>query len=433
MPLSVAIIGSGPSGCYTVEALLKRLGSEVRIDLIDRLPTPFGLVRAGVAPDHQSIKAVTRRFEKAATAAQVRYLGNLEVGRDVSLDELRGLYDAVVLATGAPLDRPLGIAGEHLTGVIGSAAFVGWYNGHPDHAALDVPLRHDRAVIIGNGNVALDCARILAKTSAELAASDIVAHARHVLADHPTRHLTLLGRRGPLQVAFTRQELVEMGELERAAPLVDPAAFPPEEADAAFDPGHRKVIATLREFAARAPAPERPVTVEFRFFARPVEILGDGRVESIRVERTRLEGERAVGTGEMYELPCGLIIPCIGYLTSPIEGAPFDSAAGRFANTDGVIAPGLFAAGWARRGPSGTIGTNKDDGDLAAANAAAVQPAGRLGPDGLDRLLAGRGVQVTSFSDWRTLDEAERSRARDPAPREKFVALTEMLETIRSR
>lgn len=429
--LSVAIVGSGPAGCYTAEALLKRCGADVAIDIIDCLPTPFGLVRAGVAPDHQSIKGVARRFEATAASPNVRLLGNIAVGWDISVADLVAAYDAVVLATGAPLDRTLGIPGDDLPGVIGSAAFVGWYNGHPDHAMLDVRLDCPGAVVVGNGNVALDCARILAKTPEELAASDIVAHARDELKESAVRHITILGRRGPHQVSFTRQELAEMGELARARPKVDPAQFPPEEADAALDPAQRKIVQTLRGFAGHA-ARETPVVIDFAFLARPLRIEGRKRVERLVVERTRLEGDRAVGTGETFAIPCGLVIPCIGYQTSPIPGVPFDETTGRFANTDGYIAPGLYTAGWARRGPSGTIGTNRADGDMVATAIATAGPApgGRAGPAALDRLAAERRLRTTTLTDWRALDSAEVMRARGGAPREKFVALDHMLATI---
>ncbi|MDO9486804.1 MAG: FAD-dependent oxidoreductase, partial [Sphingomonadaceae bacterium] len=360
--LNVAIIGSGPAGYYTAEGLLKSFGDGVRIDIIDRLPTPFGLIRAGVAPDHQSIKAVSRRFEATSLAANVRFVGNLAVGDGVTLDELRQLYHAVVIATGAPADRKLGVPGEDLAGVIGSAAFVGWYNGHPDFADLALPLDAESVCIIGNGNVALDVARILAKAPAELSGSDIAAHAADALRGSQVRDIHIIGRRGPHQVGFTPKELGEMGELQRAYPVIEPADFPPAVADASLDPGLRKVVGFLREFAGRPPRRDAAVRVHFHFFAKPVGVEGDGKVERLVLERTALTQDgQAIGTGDTYRIACGMVVPCIGYRTSPIPGVPYDAALGRFANADGRIAPGLYCVGWARRGPTGTIGTNRPD------------------------------------------------------------------------
>ena len=297
----IAVVGSGPAGYYTAEACQKQFGDAVRIDIIDRLPVPFGLIRTGVAPDHQSIKAVSRRYEQVALSDNVRFVGNVTVGSDVSIAELCDLYDAVVLATGAPTDRPLGIPGDDLPGVIGSAAFVGWYNGHPDFADLDPPLDAGEFAVIGNGNVALDIARILAKESSEFEGSDIVAHALELLAKASTRKVTIVGRRGPHQIGMTPKELGELGHLARARPVVDAADLPPESEDAALDPGQRKSVTHLRSFAATASGngADKPVTIVFDFFARPVAIAGDGKVERLVVERTRLdENGAAVGTGE---------------------------------------------------------------------------------------------------------------------------------------
>ena len=424
----VAVIGSGPAGYYTAESLLKRLGDEVRIDIIDRLPVPYGLIRSGVAPDHQSIKAVSRRYEQVALSPQLRFLGNVSVGADVSIEELKSLYDAVVLATGAPHDRRIGIPGDDLPGVIGSAAFVGWYNGHPDFADLDPPLGVAAAAVIGNGNVALDVARILAKTSAEFAGSDIVRHAYDALETSAIRTIHVLGRRGPHQIAMTPKELGELGHLEAATPRVDPADFPPEDADAALEPGLRKSVGHLRSFAGLAGG--KPKTIVMDFFAMPVAIEGDGKVERLIVERTTLtEDHRAVGTGETYAVECGLVVSCIGYHTPRIEGVPFDDKLGRFANADGVIGDGVYAVGWARRGPTGTIGTNKPDGAQAAEQiAAGPGDSGKAGGEGLDALLESRSVDVVSFSDWQKIEAAENARAREGSPREKFTSVVELLE-----
>ncbi len=423
----IAIIGSGPAGYYTAEAAQKAFGADVRIDMIDRLPVPYGLIRFGVAPDHQSIKAVTRRYEAVALSDNVRFAGNVTVGRDVAIDELRALYDAVVIATGAPADRPLGIPGDDLPGVIGSAAFVGWYNGHPEFAGLAPPLDAAAAAVIGNGNVALDVARILAKTSAEFEASDIAAHALEALSASAIRRISLIGRRGPHQIAMTPKELGELGHLTRAAPQVDPADLPAESADAALEPGQRKSVAHLRAFAASQA--EKDIAIEFDFFAKPRAIEGEGRVERLIVERTRLTPEGAEGTGETYAIPCGLVVSCIGYRTPPIPGVPYDQRSGRFANADGRVAPGLYCVGWARRGPSGTIGTNRPDGYAVVEAIAADQPAaaGKAGHAGLAALLAERKVDLVTFRDWQKIEAAEAGRARAGSPREKFIDVAAMI------
>ncbi len=430
----VAIIGSGPAGYYSAEGLQKILGDEVRIDIIDRLPVPYGLIRSGVAPDHQSIKAVSRRYEKVHLSPHVRFLGNVLVGRDVSIAELQGLYEAVVLATGAPQDRPLDIPGSDLPGVFGSAAFVGWYNGHPDFADLDPPLHVEAAAIIGNGNVALDVARILSKTSEEFAGSDIVGHAFEALAASAIRSIHILGRRGPHQIAMTPKELGELGHLAEAAPQVDPADLPSESEDAALEPGLRKSVAHLRDFAA-APTPKRK-RIEFDFYASPVAIEGEGKAERLIVERTRLSDDlRAIVTGKTYTIPCGLIVSCIGYRTPPVEGVPYDESRGRFTNRDGVIGDGLYCVGWARRGPSGTIGTNRPDGFEVADKIAAAFGQGssaKAGAAGLDALLQSRRVDAVAFCDWQRIEAAEAARARQGNPREKFIRLDEMLGVCRA-
>jgi NADPH-dependent glutamate synthase beta subunit-like oxidoreductase len=428
----IVIVGSGPAGYYAAEACQKLFGEEARIDIIDRLPVPYGLIRFGVAPDHQSIKAVSRRYEGISLADTVRFIGNVTVGVDVSVAELQNLYDAVIFATGAPDDNPLEIRGADLPGVYGSAAFVGWYNGHPDFADLAPVLDTPGAVVIGNGNVALDVARILAKTRGEFAGSDIVNHALDRLETSAITQISILGRRGPHQLAMTPKELGELGHLARATPLVDPADLPPEADDAGLEPGVRKSVTHLRSFA-RGETEPKIVTVNFDFFAKPVAIEGEGRVERIIVERTVLDADsRAVGTGETYTIACGLVVACIGYQTPPLDGVAYEAGRGRFANIDGRIAPGLYCVGWARRGPSGTIGTNRPDSyaviDLVAQDIGAG--AGKRGYDGLAKLMRQRGIEVVLFSDWQKIDAAETARARADAPREKFVNIADMLSVL---
>ncbi len=428
----IAIIGSGPAGYYTAEAAQKQWGDEVRVDVFDMLPVPYGLIRTGVAPDHQSIKGVAKRFEATNSLENVRFVGNVTIGADVTIPELQNLYDAVVLATGAPNDKPAGVPGEGLDNVFGSAALVGWYNGHPQFAKLNPDLSGRHAVVIGNGNVALDVARILAKTTGEFTGSDIVAHALHALQKSKIEQVTILGRRGPHQIAMTPKELGELGHLERACPRVDPADLPAEDDDLFLEPGQRKSVGHLRGFAAIPEAfrADKPVEIEFDFFASPKAILGEGQVTGVEVERTQLDSEgRASGTGETYVVPASLVITCIGYKSSPIPGVPFEESAGRFANDEGRILPGLYCVGWARRGPSGTIGTNRPDGfgvvekigeDIGAG-------AGKSGRAGFDKLAEERKLDVVTFRDWKKIEAQEEARARDGAPREKFVDVGEMI------
>lgn len=428
-----AIVGSGPAGFYTAEALSKAYEDQARIDIIDRYAVPYGLIRFGVAPDHQSLKAVSKRYDKVADTAGVDFIGNVTLGRDVSVAELLDLYDAVILATGAPNDRKLGIPGEDLPGVVGSAEFVGWYNGHPEFADLAPPLGGSHAAVVGNGNVALDCARILAKTRAEFEGSDIVGHALDALNKSSIRTITILGRRGPHQIAMTPKELGELGHLEAALPIVDLKDFPPVEADDALEPGQRKSVTILREFNdIRA---NKPKSMIFDFFARPVAIEGEGRAERIVVERTELDDKGgARGTGETYEVPASLVVSSIGYSTPPIEGIPYDDRDGKFLNDMGRIADRLYCVGWARRGPTGTIGTNRPDGYEVADQVAAAMPPGsasdRRGSIALKALLTSRGVMSTNYDDWRKIEKAEEARARPGCPREKFVRIEDWLRVL---
>lgn len=427
--LNVAIVGSGPAGYYAAERL-SRAGEAVHVDIIDRLPTPFGLIRGGVAPDHQSIKQVARRYEKTALEDNVRFVGNITLGRDISIADLMKLYDAVILATGAGRDRALGMPGEGLPGVWGSASFVGWYNSHPDFAGLDIRLDVSAVAVIGNGNVALDVARVLAKTAAEMAGSDIADYAGQAIQGAPIRDIHIFGRRGPEHVSFTPKELGEMGRLERCVSLIEGADIPEPEGDAKLPPHLRKVLPILRDFAANSPD-MKPVRIHFAFHAQPVEVLGSESVCGLRLERTRIVDGRAQGTGETVDIPCGLVIPCIGYRTSPIEGVPFDTARGCFNNDGGRVAPRLYVTGWARRGPSGTIGTNKPDGaEVADRLLAEVAPAGRPGRAGLDALLAARGVRIVTFRDWRRINAIEEAVAPGEKPRLKFSRVGDMLQVL---
>ena len=376
---------------------------------------------------------MSKRYEKVALSENVHFVGNVTVGEHITIAELQDRYDAVILATGAPNDRKLEIPGADLSGVYGSAEFVGWYNGHPDFAELDPSLEGRHVAIIGNGNVALDVARILSKTESEFAGSDIVAHALQKLMASNIEQVTILGRRGPHQIAMTPKELGELGRLEDAVPYVDPSDLPDEGDDALLEPGMRKSVTHLREFSGipESYRAEKKLRIEFDFFASPVEIKGEGQAQELVVERTALDNElRSQGTGETYTIPADMIVSCIGYQTPPIEGVPFEHGRGRFANNEGRILPGLYCVGWARRGPTGTIGTNRPDGyaiaDLIAEDIG--EGAGKSGRASLDELLSNRNADPVRFSDWKKIEEAEQARAREGSPHEKFVSIEEMLK-----
>ncbi len=432
MTISVAIIGTGPAGFYTADALIKK-GVDCKIDMIDRLPTPYGLIRAGVAPDHQTTKKVSRAFEKTAKTDQCAFFGNVEVGKDVSLAELKNMYDAVVLAVGAGHDRLCGIPGEDKKGVIGSATFVGWYNAHPDLRNLDPDLDTRNVAVIGNGNVAIDIARVLVKTREEMADSDLPEFAASAIEASPITDVYMFGRRGPIEAKFTNVELREMGELKNAVPLVDASQLPDEvgELENARDQRLKeKNLATLQEFTKHKAA-DAPKHVHFAFYANPVEVLGGDRVEELRLERTKVENGRAIGTGEFFEIECGLVIPAIGYRSLPIDDVPFDADKATVIHDDGRIEPGVYAVGWVKRGPSGVISTNRPDGAATAEHIAEDCGAGgKPGRDALQAVLAERNVRVVTFDDWKAIESAEEAAAPDPAPRRKFETVGEMLAVL---
>jgi NADPH-dependent glutamate synthase beta subunit-like oxidoreductase len=431
MPINIAIVGSGPAGLYTADSLLD--GGDVRIDIIERLPSPFGLIRFGVAPDHQTTKKISKAFEKTALRPEVRYLGNVQVGRDVTLAELREMYDAVVLAVGAADDRPLGIPGSDKKGVIGSASFVGWGNSHPDFAELAPNLDTKGVVVIGNGNVALDVARVLCKTPEELSSSDLSPKTAAAIQASPLTDVYLVGRRGPVEAKFTNVELREMGELEVCHPVVDLAQLPDKVDDVEDERDRRlkeKNLASLREFAAMTPG-AKTKRVHFMFFASPVEVLGDDRVEGVRFERTKVENGNAVGSGEFFTIPCGLVIAAIGYMSKPVAGAPFDNRRAIVPNNAGRVEPGLYAVGWIKRGPTGVISTNKSDGKTAAQQIREDIKIGmKPGGEALLKLLLERNVRVVTYADWQRIEKVEIGAAKPPAPRRKFGTVAEMLAVL---
>ncbi|HET8752267.1 MAG TPA: FAD-dependent oxidoreductase [Gaiellaceae bacterium] len=437
--MRVAVVGSGPAGFYAAGALLSA-DPPAEVDMFERLPTPWGLVRLGVAPDHPKLKTVSRAFERIAGQPGFRFLGNVEVGRDLHHADLVRLYDAVIYAVGAQTDRRLGIPGEELPGSWAATELVAWYNGHPDYQQLDFDLSVERAVVIGNGNVALDVARMLALTQEELAPTDATDASIAAIASSSLREIVLVGRRGPAQASFTTPELQEMGELAGADVVVDPADL---EGAEARDTNSERNLAVLRDFAAREPQGKLRRVV-FRFFHSPVAILGEERVEGIELVRNELdENERAVPTEERETVPCGLVFRSVGYHGVELPGVVFDARSGTIPNEGGRVEPGVYCAGWIKRGPTGVIGTNKKDATETVEVLLADAAAGRLEPKpdataaAVDGLLAERDVRVVEYDGWTAIDEVERAAGeKGGRPRVKLCSWDELLaaaERIASR
>jgi ferredoxin/flavodoxin---NADP+ reductase len=446
-----AVIGAGPSGFYATDQLLK---AGVAVDLFDALPTPYGLVRAGVAPDHPKIKSVTRMYERTATHPAFRFFGGVELGAEVMPEEVLERYHAVVYAVGTPTANRLGIPGDDRPGSVGATDFVAWYNGHPARADASFDLSCERAVVVGNGNVAFDVARMLVMDPGELASTDTADHAIAAFAAAAVSEVVILGRRGPAQAAFTNPELRELGALAHADVVVDPAELDLDPGSAAWldsddaSPTARRNVAMLREFAALRPS-GRARRVELRFSRSPVEILGEGdhgMVAGLRVARNRLEpdprgGVRAVATGEHEIIPCGLVIGSIGYRGRPLPGVPFDerrglirNEGGRVCEEDGTPRSGEYAVGWVKRGPSGVIGTNKKcAADTVAAllddlaHGRLADPPGDAG-DAAEAWLRTRVPGLVTWAGWEAIDEHERDRGAPAGrPRSKLVRVPEML------
>lgn len=423
---TIAIVGAGPSGCYVADALGRKLPG-ARLDIFDRLPTPFGLVRGGVAPDHQGTKNIARQFERTLGKDGVRFLGNVAVGRDVSYEELKAAYDVLVLTIGALEDRRLGIPGENLDAVHGSGQFVSWYNGIPDGRDLDPRLDGTSVAIIGNGNVALDIARLLAKTADELASSDLCAHARDAFAAARIEDIWLIGRRGPLEASFTTAELAEFGELSRVATLVDPAQLPhavPEEMGEEQRKLAEKNLDVLRCYAARGEQPAKPLRLHFLFNAAPVAIRGEGRARELVLKKG----------GENFSIAADTIISAIGYRSTPFPGLPFDTVRGTVAHVDGRVEAGVYAAGWCKRGPQGVVPANRADALAVAetilADLATRQTGAKPGGALIDALLAERGVRPVDFVGWQKINAAEIA-AGQGRPREKLTRLEDLLAVAR--
>jgi ferredoxin--NADP+ reductase len=451
----IAIVGAGPAGAFTAAALLRSRG-DAEIDLIERLPTPWGLLRGGVAPDHQEIKRLDERFHSETLARGCRFLGNVEVGVDVSHAELMRHYSAVIYATGAQTDKSLGIPGEDLPGSWAATEFVAWYNGHPDYRDLDFDRSAERAVVIGNGNVAADVTRMLTLGPEELERTDVADHALEVLRGSAIREVIVLGRRGPAQAAFTSAELRELGRLPGVGLRVAGAdvELDPVSSQWLADEGTftaRTNVELLREYAAAPRIGER--TIELRFLGSPVEIRGDGQVEGLDVRRNRIarapDGRLAAEPvdGPLDTIECGLVLRSVGYRAVPLPDVPFDerhfvlpNERGRVLSTDGEPVPGVYAVGWIKRGPTGILGTNKRDADETLSRLVEDLAAGVLpeppqpGREAIDALLAERKPDLVTADGWREIDahELERGRAEE-RPRVKLASRDELLAASGTR
>jgi ferredoxin/flavodoxin---NADP+ reductase len=464
-PIRIAVVGSGPAGFYAAGHLLKDPQGRIEVDMLERLPTPWGLVRSGVAPDHPKIKSVTRVYEKTAANPRFRYFGNVTFGEHVSREDLLAHYHAIVYATGSPSDRPLGIPGEELPGSHAATEFVGWYNGHPDHTDLEFDLLSaERAVVIGNGNVALDVARMLVLAPEELEPTDTADHALEVLAASRVSEVVILGRRGPAQAAFTNPELLELGELADADVIVDEGEL--ERALAVADPDAeanitcRRNVEILRDYATR-PTKGHHKRIVLRFLLSPAAFLADdhGRLGAVELIRNELVpapsgGLRANATDERETLAAGLAFRAIGYRGIPLPGVPFDERSATIPNDGGRVldadtrarAPGEYVVGWIKRGPSGVIGTNKKDAqetvnamlaDLAPSSNGAGGAGGEADahapstPDAsaVEALLRSRQPELVTYSGWEAIDRRERALG-EPAgrPRVKLTRIDELLQ-----
>ncbi len=451
-PLRIAIIGAGPSGFYAAGGLLQQGDYAVSVDMFDRLPAPFGLVRYGVAPDHQKIKSVTKVFDRTASDPNFRFFGNIDFGSDLTHDDLDRLYDQVVYAVGAQSDRKLNIPGEDARNSLSATEFVAWYNGHPDFADIDLDLDCESVVVVGVGNVAADVARILAKSEEELSGTDIADYALERLRDSSVKDIYVLARRGPAQAKFTNPEIKELGELDVADLLIAPKDLeldPASQEAAVNNPTIQRNLATMQAQALEA-STGKPRRIHLKFLTSPVEIQTDenGRVSAVVLERNELRADdtgylNSVGTGELETLPACMVLRSVGYRGLPLDGVPYDERRGVIPNRggrvinpkDGEVVPGEYVVGWAKRGPSGVIGTNKPDAlDTVSAmmeDAPTLEPAPSPNPAGVERLLQERGVRYVSIDEWRALDKMEVAKgAGQGRPRVKFTKIEDMLNAL---
>ncbi len=451
-PLRVAIIGSGPSGFYAAERLQKESGLSVEIDMFERLPTPYGLVRGGVAPDHQKIKTVTKVYDKIAANPSFRFYGHVNFGTDITHDEIARHYHAVIYAVGAQTDKLLGIPGEELAGSHPATEFVGWYNGHPDYRELSFDLTQETAVVVGVGNVAMDVTRILARTCDELVTTDIADYALEALEHSRVKTIYVLGRRGPAQAAFTNPEIKELGEMLDADIIIDPQELELDEHSAAFiktDRTAEKNVQIMQQLAQRAPS-GKSRRIIMRFLVSPVEILGTDRVEAVRIVQNQLvkrdDGSlTAKATDKTEVIPAGLIFRSVGYYGVALPGVPFYEKWGVIPNHEGRVLTAMngeqvigdYVVGWIKRGPSGIIGTNKPDSVETVEKLLEDMRDGKLfAPDAptreaVDALLRERSVRVVTYADWQRLDELEITNGTASGrPRVKYTRVEDMLNAL---
>ncbi|HEX3594140.1 MAG TPA: FAD-dependent oxidoreductase [Polyangiaceae bacterium] len=446
-PLRVAVVGSGPAGFYTAESLVKHKQVTAEVDLFERLPAPYGLVRYGVAPDHQKIKSVTVAYDRLCENPKLRFLGNVHVGqRDLSVEELVAHYDQVVFAVGCETDRHLGIEGEHLLGSHPATSFVAWYNGHPDFTGHAVDLDAERAIIVGVGDVAMDLTRMLLQPIEELAKTDIDDRALEAFKESRVKEVVLLARRGPAQAAFASKELEDIVEMPGIDVIIDH-----EHVRADIESGEEHDVLTKRKLEYMATLSTRRTgdaerRMVFRFLTSPVEIVGEGgRVTGLRIERNELVKDHqgrtsARGTGRFETIPTGLVFRSVGYRGVPIDGLPFDEKQGVVPNREGRVLrngellPNVYVSGWIKRGPSGVIGTNKSDAaatvqkmvEDVAGLSAEPRPGGAI-----DALLGSRDVRVITWSDWRRIDQIERERGGKLGKvRDKLTSLSDVLSAL---
>jgi len=453
-PLRVAIVGSGPSGFYAAEALIKS-DIDVKIDMLERLPSPYGLVRSGVAPDHPKLKQAILLYDKIAQSPEFNLIANVTVGKDISVNELRDSHHAIIFTCGAESDRRLGIPGEDLAGSYTATEFVAWYNGHPDYRERQFDLSNEVAVIIGQGNVAADVARILSKTVDELKHTDIAEHALDALAESKIKDIYVIGRRGPAQAKFTPKELREFGELEDCDSVVDPSELELNEAsikelEEKSNIGSKKIYDLFQKYADQATSSlassRKSRRCHFQFLRSPVELLGDSKLEKVKIEYNQLSGDpfkqSARGSGEFYELETGILFRSIGYRGVPIEGVPFHDSWGIFPNEDGritendEIVPQFYTAGWIKRGPSGIIGTNRACSVATVASLLADldtldSDEQKTGAEMLYPLLDSRNVRYLNYQEWTKIDLKEIERGEPKGkPREKFTFVNEMMAVL---
>lgn len=455
-PLRVAIIGSGPSGFYAADALLKnKQDIVVEVDMFERLITPHGLVRGGVAPDHQKIKNVTKVYDRTAAHEQFRYYGNVEFGKDITHAEMVEYYHQIVYAVGAQTDRQLGIPGEDLAGSHAATEFVAWYNGHPDYRHLTFDLSHETAVVIGNGNVAMDVARILASSVNELSKTDIADYALDALRESKVKKIVMLGRRGPAQAAFTNPELKEFGELEEAQVVISDEDVTLDELSANYvaegnDRSAEKNVQMLQQYHQLPADENKPKQIIMRFLVSPVEFVGDGKVEEVKIVHNELYlNERGTlrprATEQFEAFDAGVVFRSIGYRGVPLPDVPFYDRWGTIPNDEGRVTaehegkalPGEYAVGWIKRGPSGIIGTNKPDSQETANHMLTDASAGNTHTpttptrEAVESLLKERGVRFVSYAEWQTIDKLEVEKGEATGrPRVKFTEPDEMLKVL---